>query len=61
MEYKQWLDIRLLQISIENKRTFFLSFDLVQSRVVVLPLMIYAKDFQKPGKYKAQGNGVDEQ
>jgi hypothetical protein len=27
MEYKQWLDNRLLQISIENKGTFFVSFD----------------------------------
>ena len=27
MEYKQWLDIRLLQISIENSGTFFVSLD----------------------------------
>ena len=33
MEYKQWLDIRLLQISIENKGTFPPYFDPGKSRI----------------------------
>ena len=41
MEYKQWLDNRLLQNSIENKRTFFLYFILVHFVVCPIPLENY--------------------